>query len=78
MIGISRLRNPIQEYAWGSRTFIPELLGESSSPVPKAEMWMGAHPNASSAIRLPTGAVSLLDVLKEAPDEMLGKKISET
>ena len=38
------LKNPVQEYAWGSYTAIQELLGKPlPSDKPMAEMWMGAH-----------------------------------
>ncbi|MDH3521593.1 MAG: hypothetical protein OEM49_14165, partial [Myxococcales bacterium] len=40
--GIVRLRNPIRNYAWGSRTAIAELLGNPSpSAEPEAELWIG-------------------------------------
>ncbi|NIO09588.1 MAG: mannose-6-phosphate isomerase, class I, partial [Deltaproteobacteria bacterium] len=43
------LKNPIQNYAWGSRTFIPQLIGESiPADKPQAELWMGVHPMAPS------------------------------
>ena len=48
------LTNPVRPYPWGSRTAIPELLGEATpSAEPQAELWMGAHPTAPS--RLPDG-----------------------
>jgi mannose-6-phosphate isomerase len=44
---IGLLKNTIQEYAWGSRTAILELLGQSvPADKPQAELWMGAHPKA--------------------------------
>ena len=46
-----RLNNPIQPYAWGSETAIPELLGQPPRKGhPQAEMWMGAHPKAPSQV----------------------------
>jgi mannose-6-phosphate isomerase len=48
------LTNPVRPYAWGSRTVLPELLGEPSpAPEPRAELWMGAHSTGPS--RLPNG-----------------------
>lgn len=44
------LRNPIREYAWGSKTAISELLGRPASDVPQAELWLGAHPSAPSEL----------------------------
>jgi mannose-6-phosphate isomerase len=41
---IRLLENPVQHYAWGSRTAIPELLGcASPASEPWAELWIGAH-----------------------------------
>ncbi|MBT8374286.1 MAG: mannose-6-phosphate isomerase, class I, partial [Deltaproteobacteria bacterium] len=45
------LENTIQEYEWGSYTAIANLLGKKSpSDIPQAELWMGAHPKASSKV----------------------------
>jgi mannose-6-phosphate isomerase len=44
------LDNPVRDYAWGSRTAIPELLGVPATGAPQAELWMGAHPGAPSRI----------------------------
>ena len=67
------LKNNIQEYAWGSMTFIPELMGEIS-PVkkPQAELWMGAHPKAPSLITFPNRDVSLLELIEDDPEGILG------
>jgi mannose-6-phosphate isomerase len=47
---VSVLHNPVRTYAWGSRTAIPALLGVPPSEEPQAELWMGAHPAAPSAV----------------------------
>ena len=46
------MENIIQDYIWGSRTSISELLGVNN-PENKhqAEIWMGAHPNGCSKIQ---------------------------
>lgn len=76
MIGVCRLRNRIQEYAWGSRSFIPTLLGEQSpSHHPQAELWMGAHPKAPSAVVLGGHDVSLPDFLATHAHEILGRRV---
>ena len=46
------LENQIRPYAWGSRSFIQDLVGLEPGE-PAAEWWMGAHPQAPS--RLPDG-----------------------
>lgn len=43
-----RLNGQIRQYAWGSRTALPDLLGRPSSGQPEAEYWLGAHPSAPS------------------------------
>lgn len=45
-----RLVNQTQDYAWGSSTAIPELLGSTPHGRPVAELWMGAHPLAPSRV----------------------------
>jgi mannose-6-phosphate isomerase len=76
--GIALLENPIQEYAWGSRTAIAELLGRSSpAPRPQAEMWMGAHPRAPSRVRLDGHWVSLIEWIDSNPDDVLGAPVCE-
>jgi mannose-6-phosphate isomerase len=55
----------MRPYAWGSRTVLPELLGEKSpADEPWAEIWMGAHPGDPS--RVPDGR-SLAEVEPELP-----------
>ena len=40
----------VQPYAWGSKTFIPELLGTEPTEDPQAELWLGAHPSAAAKL----------------------------
>jgi mannose-6-phosphate isomerase len=69
------LTNTVRHYPWGSRTVIPELLGEASpADEPYAELWMGAHPDAPSA--LSTGT-PLDKAIEEDPDRMLGAGVRE-
>jgi mannose-6-phosphate isomerase len=78
MIGICLLENTVQEYAWGSYTAIPELLGnDSPSRVPQAELWMGAHPKAPSMATCNGKQRSLLELVEKHPKEILGKKVAE-
>jgi mannose-6-phosphate isomerase len=66
------LDNPIQHYAWGSRTELAQLLGRPPSAQPEAELWVGAHPKAPS--RLSDGR-SLRDAIRNDPDGMLGEDV---
>ncbi|MCU0597528.1 MAG: mannose-6-phosphate isomerase, class I [Desulfobacterota bacterium] len=72
---IALLRNPVQHYAWGSKTFIPELLGEAApSAGPVAEVWMGAHPKGVSQVLWDGAWISLADLIQRDPENILGKK----
>ena len=75
-IGI--LRNPVQEYAWGSTSFIPQLVGDpSSGDTPQAELWMGAHPKAPSELLWDGRWQSLLELIRKNPEAILGKATAE-
>ena len=72
MQNIFLLQNVIQDYAWGSPTAIPALMGkENTSGTPQAELWMGAHPKASSMVKIGNQLVSLADLIKKHPQEIL-------
>ena len=79
MVGrISILRNPVQYYAWGSRTAIPDLLGiPNPEGKPMAELWMGAHPKAPSEVLVQERWISLIEVVKSSPVSVLGKEVIE-
>lgn len=78
MAGMCILKNTVQEYAWGSYTAIPELLNDDSpAGTPQAELWMGAHPKASSMIKCNGDWRSLLELIEENPIGILGEKVAE-
>ncbi|MFO7839378.1 MAG: mannose-6-phosphate isomerase, class I [Desulfosalsimonadaceae bacterium] len=66
------LQNEIQDYAWGSYTFIQNLLGESRNDTPWAELWMGAHPKAPSRVLTAGGWQRLDEMIAAHPEEILG------
>jgi mannose-6-phosphate isomerase len=67
------LENRIQEYDWGSRTALAELLGlPVPSARPQAELWIGAHPVAPSRVRRGEDAQLLSDWLAADPRARLG------
>jgi mannose-6-phosphate isomerase len=78
MAEVFRLINTIQEYAWGSRTAIPELLGKSSpADKPQAELWMGAHPKAPSTVLLAKGGqLPLPELIAQDPAGTLGATVA--
>lgn len=61
-----------REYAWGSRTAIPEFLGDEPGPGPLAELWFGAH--ASGPSHVPALDVHLADLIADNPRQMLGEE----
>ena len=74
---IRRLRNPIRDYAWGSRTALAELTGRPHpTPRPEAELWIGAHPTAPSQVGAESGWVSLPDWIRRDPAAVLGPEIA--
>jgi mannose-6-phosphate isomerase len=50
------ITNTPRDYAWGSTTAIPELLGTEPTGRPQAELWLGTHPG--SPARTATGLLS--------------------
>ena len=78
MSGICLFKNTIQEYAWGSYTAIPELLGnDSPANTPQAELWMGAHPKAPSKLKCNGKWRSLLELIDKNPRGILGEKVAQ-
>jgi mannose-6-phosphate isomerase len=81
-----KLYNTIKNYEWGTRNeaaFIPHVLGTRVEPdTPYAELWIGAHPKASSGIEIDGVRIPLTTVVEEYPVECLGeyvcKKFSKT
>jgi mannose-6-phosphate isomerase len=72
------LDNPIQNYAWGSRTAIAELLGRPApSSEPEAELWIGAHPKAPSRIAEPKGRGTLDRAIQDDPVALLGAEVCD-
>ncbi|WP_028709667.1 mannose-6-phosphate isomerase, class I [Propionicicella superfundia] len=47
---MDRLDGRIRNYAWGSQTAIPRLLGREADGQPQAEYWLGAHPLAPALL----------------------------
>ncbi len=69
---IFKLVGKIQNYAWGGFKFIPQLLNyENKDNKPCAEYWMGAHPSASSIIQIGNNNISLQELIKDYPTEIL-------
>ncbi|MGN8049763.1 mannose-6-phosphate isomerase, class I [Curtobacterium sp. 22159] len=69
------ITNTPRDYAWGSVTAIPELLGRTVTGAPQAELWLGAHPGSPSVVVNPAmvgGADTLRDWIDAEPQTALG------
>lgn len=63
-----RLRNGVQNYAWGSPDAIPRFLGERPDGEAVAEVWIGTHPlQPSTAVDANGAAKPLSDVAGDLP-----------
>ncbi|MBN2012138.1 mannose-6-phosphate isomerase, class I [candidate division KSB1 bacterium] len=75
-----RMKNPIQNYAWGTRNqdaYIPQLLGITPEPdKPYGELWIGAHPSAPSALNINGVWIPLPKVLQHSPKAILGDRVA--
>ncbi|MFC1822964.1 mannose-6-phosphate isomerase, class I [Thermodesulfobacteriota bacterium] len=71
---ICLLKNPVQEYAWGSKSFIPQLLGRdpANPSKPQAELWMGAHEKAPSQVFYDGSWSPLTDLISRNTRDLLG------
>lgn len=70
------MNNPIQEYAWGSQQMLARFLGqEVPSPVPQAELWMGAHPKAPSQVWVNGEWRRLDQLINDQPHHLLGEDL---
>ena len=74
-----RLENMVQQYAWGSKTAIQELLGrQTDGRTPWAELWMGAHPKAPSRVVTNGDSIPLDTLIARHPGEILGNTAAGT
>ena len=79
-----KLENTIQEYQWGSDTWIPELLSMANpEKKPMAELWMGAHPKAPSRLivhergtEVLSSGETLAEIVQKRPVEVLGERVA--
>lgn len=77
MVRIGILENTIQDYAWGSKTAIAELLGQPSpAPNPQAELWMGAHPKAPSLVWQQAQRIPFDQWIATHPRDILGQAVA--
>jgi len=74
-----KLKNITQNYDWGCKYLICDYFGISNNEnLPMAEIWMGAHPSASSKILSGKEWVALDNFIAMNPDLTLGQELSKT
>src|SRR3954451_7564587 len=70
-----QLTHAVRFYPWGSRTVIPELLGQSSpAEPPHLERWRGAHPDEPSLL---ADGRPLDKAIAAEPEALLGPAVAE-
>jgi mannose-6-phosphate isomerase len=70
-----QLQTSVRHYPWGSRTVIPDLLGEPSpADRPYAELWVGAHPDEPSVL---SDGTPLDKAIERNPEQLLGAAVRE-
>ena len=67
-----RLEPARQQYAWGSTSAIPALLGVADDGAPWAEAWYGSHPAGPAQV---AEGGSLSDLIDAEPERLLGEDI---
>jgi mannose-6-phosphate isomerase len=65
---VKRLEGTVQDYAWGSTDFIPELLGTEPTGKPQAELWLGGHASSPSTV----DGRPLNELIESDPEGTLG------
>ena len=68
---IYKIKNIIQDYAWGSKEYLQRLMGLSESG-PLAELWMGVHPRGMSIAVDGDREIPLSELIASDPSVMLG------
>ena len=65
----------IQNYHWGSQSFLSALQGRAPTQDPEAELWMSAHPKSPS--RILNSEETLKEIIDKAPNETLGPRAKD-
>lgn len=74
-----KMTNKIQNYDWGSKNALTTLYGiQNPQNLPMAELWMGAHPKASSIVIDPISGnkITLKSLIESDPIRYLGEKVA--
>ncbi|MGC4093944.1 MAG: mannose-6-phosphate isomerase, class I [Polyangiaceae bacterium] len=75
-MNVSELACKIQNYAWGSRSFIAALQGRATpTELPEAELWIGAHAGAPAEVVEGESRQRLDQLIARKPLELLGADV---
>jgi mannose-6-phosphate isomerase len=77
MTKLFALKGKIQNYAWGGRQYISELLGKDEKGQKAAEYWLGAHVNSPSLVVTDDGEIALNTFLDSNLNQRLGVAIAK-
>ncbi len=72
---LASIKGTTQNYAWGGKCFIADLLGIANhANIPFAELWLGAHYKASAIVK--ENAQRLNELISVAPKQLLGISVA--
>jgi mannose-6-phosphate isomerase len=77
MTKLFALKGKIQNYAWGGRQYIYEILGKDEKGQKAAEYWLGAHVNSPSLVVTDDGEIALNTFLDSNLNQTLGVEIAK-
>ena len=77
MTKLFALTGKIQNYAWGGRQYISELLNKDQKGQKAAEYWLGAHEKSPSIVATDDGDVTLNTFLDSNLNQTLGIEIAK-
>ncbi len=78
MTDLLKMQNTIQPYAWGSHTAIARLMARPyPTETPEAELWMGAHPKAPSAVWVQNKWKPLDAWIVQNPEKSIGEQVHQ-
>lgn len=75
---IFKIKGVVQHYAWGGKSFIPNLIGDhNDANKPCAEYWMGAHPSAPSSFHVNGELITLKQLVNANLNDTLTSAIAD-
>ncbi|MCX5782088.1 MAG: mannose-6-phosphate isomerase, class I, partial [Elusimicrobia bacterium] len=70
-----KIRCGVQNYVWGDKKFIPELLGiDNPEKKPNAELWIGANPTLPAKADISGMEFGINELIKWSAEKVLGRE----